>query len=142
MSYQLPNDNILKELFRQSKVIAVVGLSKDETKPSYRVASYLKQQGYRVIPVNPTIDELLGEKSYPSLTDIPEQVDIIDVFRPSDAIPPIAAQAASMVPRCLWLQLGITHPSAEEVAAKVPQMTLVMDRCLMVEHRRLMGGKQ
>lgn len=142
MPYQLPSDEILRELLRQSKVIAVVGLSKDESKPSYRVASYLKQQGYRIIPVNPTVDELLGEKGYPSLTDIPERVDIIDVFRPSEAIPPIAAQAAAMVPSCLWLLLGITHSSAEEVAAKVPQMTLVMDRCLMVEHRRLMGEQE
>ncbi len=130
------------------KTIAVVGLSKDASKPSHDVATYLKAHGHRIIPVNPTIDEVLGEKSYKSLLEIPDQlkrqIDVIDIFRRSEDVPPIVDQAIQLRrtvgrPTAVWMQLGIIN---EEAAKKAREsgLEVVMDRCMKIEHARR-GGR-
>jgi len=130
------------------KVIAVVGMSKDPSKYGHRVGAYLKGHGYRIIPVNPFADEVLGEKSYRSLLDIPEglqdKVELVDIFRPSEDIPAIVEQAAELRRRHgklrgIWMQLGIVNERAAESARKAG-LEVVMDKCIMVEHRRFSGG--
>jgi predicted CoA-binding protein len=130
---------------KKYKVIAVVGLSKEPGKDSHRVAAYLKQHSYRIIPVNPFVGEVLGEESYRSLLDIPEEiqktVDIVDVFRRSEDVPSIVQQAIEMKakvrrPFVVWMQLGIVNEEAAE-AARRAGLVVVVDRCLMVEHQRL-----
>lgn len=124
------------------KTIAVVGLSKDPSRPSHDVASYLKSHGYRIIPVNPTIDEVLGEKSYKSLLDIPEQlkrqIDVVDIFRRAEDVPPIVDQAVELHknlgrPAAVWMQLGIVNETAAQNAREVG-LDVVMDRCMKIEH--------
>lgn len=130
---------------KKYKVIAVVGLSKEPGKDSHRVAAYLKQHGYRIIPVNPFADEVSGEKSYKSLLDIPQEIqktiDIVDIFRRSEDVPPIVQQAIELKlrvgrPFVVWMQLGIVNEEAAE-AARHAGLVVVMDKCLMVEHQRL-----
>lgn len=139
------SQNIIKEILEKYRVIAVVGLSKQPEKDSYRVSAYLKQHGYRIIPVNPFADEVMGEKSYPSLLDIPseiqETIEIVDVFRPAKDVPPIMEQAIKLKqrngkPYVVWMQLGIKNEEAAE-AGRRAGLIVVMDRCLMVEHNRL-----
>lgn len=132
------SDEQLRSLIANARTIAVVGLSADERKASYQVASYLKAHGYRIIPVNPTLDSVLGEKAYPSLDDVPEPVDIVDVFRPGETILPIVQATVRRKFPVLWLQLGIHNPEAENLA-HTAGLTLVTDRCLMTEHRRLLS---
>jgi len=139
------SQDIIKEILKKYKVIAVVGLSKEPGKDSHRVAAYLKQRGYRIIPVNPFADEVLGEKSYPSLLDIPPEIqktiEIVDIFRPAKDVPPIVEQAVTLKqkngkPFVVWMQLGIVNEQAAE-AAWHAGLIVVMDKCLMVEHNRL-----
>jgi predicted CoA-binding protein len=127
------------------KVIAVVGLSKEPGKDSHRVSAYLKQHGYRIIPVNPFADEVLGEKSYKNLLDIPPEIqktiEIVDIFRPAKDVPLIVEQAIKLralydKPFVVWMQLGIVNEQAAE-AARRAGLIVVMDKCLMVEHHRL-----
>lgn len=132
------SDEQLRSLIANARTIAVVGLSADERKASYQVASYLKAHGYRIIPVNPTVDSVLGEKAYPSLDNVPEPVDIVDVFRPGETILPIVQATVRRKFPVLWLQLGIHNPEAENLA-RTAGLTLVTDRCLMTEHRRLLS---
>jgi hypothetical protein len=136
---------MIKEILEKYKVIAVVGLSKEPGKYSHRVSAYLKQHGYRIIPVNPFADEVLGEKSYPSLLDIPPEiqktVEIVDIFRPAKDVPPIVEQAVKLKrkngkPFVVWMQLGIVNEQAAE-AGRRAGLIVVMDKCLMVEHNRL-----
>jgi len=136
--------NQIKEILKY-KVIAVVGLSKEPEKDSHRVSAYLKQHGYRIIPVNPFADEVLGEKSYPSLLEIPSEIqktiEIVDIFRPAKDVPPIVEQAVKLKqtygkPFVVWMQLGIVNEKAAE-AARRAGLIVVMDKCLMVEHHRL-----
>ena len=136
--------NQIKEILKY-KVIAVVGLSKEPEKDSHRVSAYLKQHGYRIIPVNPFADEVLGEKSYTSLLDIPPEIqkiiEIVDIFRPSEDVPPIVEQVIKLKqtygkPFVVWMQLGIVNDAAAE-AARHAGLIVVMDKCLMVEHHRL-----
>ncbi|MGE5578346.1 MAG: CoA-binding protein [Syntrophothermus sp.] len=134
----LTSDEEIKQLIGSAKTIAVVGLSKDPNKDSYRVAKYLQDHGYKIIPVNPTISEVLGEKAYPSLKEVPGPVDIVDVFRRPEDVPPIAEAAAGIKAKALWMQLGIVNDSAAKTAADAG-LKVVMDRCLKVEHGRLMG---
>ncbi len=138
------NENIT-DILKKYKVIAVVGLSNNLEKDSFRVAAYLKQHGYRIIPVNPTVDKVLGEKSYKSLLDIPSRIqqtiDIVDIFRRTDDVPPIVEQAIELKQRVgrpfvVWMQLGIVNEQAAETARQAG-LVVVMDRCLMVEHRHL-----
>ncbi len=122
-----------------------MGLSKDPEKPSYRVAAYLKEQGYRIIPVNPFVDTVLGEKSCKSLLDMPEEIqktiEVVDIFRRPEDVSPIVEQAVKLrikygKPYVVWMQLGIVNDQAAEMARKAG-LTVVMDKCIMVEHRRL-----
>lgn len=128
----------------QARTIAVVGLSTDPEKPSHGVAAYLKSHGYHIVPINPTADEIMGEKCYKSLRDLPEdlkrQIDVVDIFRRSEDVPPIVDQAIELHKDhtnlgSIWMQLGIAN---EESAMKARQagLNVVMDRCMMIEHRR------
>ena len=133
------SQNQIKEILKKYKVIAVVGLSKEPGKDSHRVSAYLKQHGYRIIPVNPFADEVLGEKSYKSLLDIPPEIqktiEIVDIFRPAKDVPPIVEQAIKLKqslgrPFVVWMQLGIVNEEAAEAARKAG-LIVVMDKCLM-----------
>ena len=131
--------NTLRRILRESKVIAVVGLSADWFRPSYFAAKYMQEHGYRVIPVNPKYPEILGEKCFPSLRDIHQPVDMVDVFRKTADVMPIAEDAIRIGAKVLWQQLGVRN---EEAAAKARAAGLetVMDRCVKIEHGRLFGG--
>jgi predicted CoA-binding protein len=124
------------ELLRTSRTIAVVGLSSKRWRPSYGVSEYMQRAGYRIIPVNPGETEVLGEKSYAGLEEVPEKVDIVDVFRRSEFVPEIVEQAIRIGARAVWLQEGVVH---EEAAAKARAagLMVVMDRCILKEHRKL-----
>ena len=128
------------EILTESRTIAVVGLSPDPTRDSHRVARYLKETGYRIVPVNPTVHEVLGEKSYPDLKAVPEPVDMVDIFRRSEDVPPVVEQAIQIGARYVWMQDGIVN---EEAAAKARAagIAVVMNNCVMREHRRRFGGK-
>lgn len=126
----------IEAILRDSKTIAVVGLSGDPEKPSYGIAQALQHYGYRVIPVNPREMEVLGEKSYATLGEIPVPVDIVNVFRRADQTPPIAAEAVAMGAKCLWLQSGIVSEEAAAIGRE-GGLVVVMDHCIMVEHRKL-----
>lgn len=129
-------DPVVIQRVLAAKTIAVVGLSADPARPSNEVAVYLQQAGYRVIPVNPRESSILGEVCYPSLTDIPEPVQMVDVFRNAEAVPPIAAEAVAIGAQCLWLQLGVISPEGAAIASD-GGLDVVMDRCTKIEHARL-----
>jgi predicted CoA-binding protein len=138
------NRDVVREILTRYKTVAVVGLSRDPLKDSYRVAEYLKRHGFHVIPVNPTAGEILGEKSYRNLLEVPTEVqrtvEIVDIFRPSAEVLPIVEQAIRMrksyrVPYVVWMQLGIINEQAAEIARK-EGLTVVMNKCMMQEHRR------
>jgi hypothetical protein len=131
--------NTLRRILRESRVIAVVGLSADWFRPSYFAAKYMQEHGYRVIPVNPKYPEILGEKCYRSLRDVPEKVDIVDVFRKTQDVPPIADDAIAIGAKVLWQQLGVRNESAA-AKARAAGLDTVMDRCVKIEHGRLFGG--
>lgn len=126
----------IAEVFTSTRAIAVVGLSPDPGRDSHRVARYLQAQGYRIIPVNPTVDRVLGEPSYPDLRSVPEAVDMVDVFRRPEFVPEVVEQAIAIGARVLWLQLGTVHEAAAQ-RAEAAGLTVVRDRCAMVEHREL-----
>lgn len=126
----------IKKLLKEAKTIAVVGLSEKPDRPSYGVAAYLQGQGYRIIPVNPAAAEILGEKSYACLKDIPEPIDIVDVFRKSDAVPEIAAEAVAVKAKALWLQEGVVHNEAAE-RARAAGLTVIQNKCILKEHRKV-----
>lgn len=121
------------------KVIAVVGCSREEGKPSHDIPKYMQEAGYKIVPVNPNADEILGEKSYPSLLDIPFKVDVVDIFRPGSEALEIAKEAHSIGAKALWLQEGIFNESAEKYAED-NGILFVMNRCMMKEHVRLIEG--
>jgi hypothetical protein len=125
-----------KQLLDTCKTIAVVGLSSNSLRPSYGVSAYLQRVGYRIIPVNPVEKEILGEKCYASLLDIPEPVDIVDVFRNPEAVGPIADDAIAIGAKCLWLQEGVVNAEAAEKAAS-SGLKVVMDHCILKIHRSL-----
>ncbi len=125
----------IADLLGNSKTIAVVGLSSNPRRPSYEVASYLQSVGYKIVPVNPNESEVLGEKAYARLEDIPFPVDIVDVFRRSEDVPPVADAAIAIGPKALWLQQGITNADAA-AKAKAAGLLVVEDACLFVEHRK------
>jgi len=131
--------NTLRRILKDNRVIAVVGLSAEWHRPSYFAAKYLQEHGYRVIPVNPKYESVLGEKCYKSLREIPERVDIVDVFRKTRDVMPIAEEAIAIGAKVLWQQLGVRN---EEAAAKARAAGLetVLDRCVKIEHGRLFGG--
>lgn len=129
----------LRRLLESAHTIAVVGLSDKVHRPSYFVGKYLLDHGYTVIPVNPVIDEVLGQKSYPSLADVPVQVDMVDCFRRSDQMEELAGQAIAMGASCLWMQLGVENVQAKALAENAG-LDVVMNRCTKIEHARLFGG--
>lgn len=126
----------MKQLLEETRTIAVVGLSPRPERPSYGVARYLIAMGYKVIPVNPTVDEVLGLKSYPDLQSIPEPVDVVDIFRRSEHVPPIVEQAIAIGAKAVWMQLGVMHAEAAAQAEAVG-LAVVMNRCMSIEHQRL-----
>jgi len=123
---------------REAKTIAVVGLSSNAMRASHGVAEYLKGAGYRIIPVNPNETEVLGEKAYGRLEDVPEPVDIVDVFRRAEEVPGVAESAIAIRAKVLWMQLGIENAEAAE-KARAAGLVVVEDACLMVEHKRKRG---
>ena len=130
----------IRSVLERYRTVAVIGLSRDPAKASYQVAKYLKFVSYRIIPVNPFADEILGETSYKSLLDVPETIDIIDIFRPSGDVPAIVEEAITLKnrvgsPKVIWMQLGIVNEEAAR-RSKEAGFTVVMDKCMMVEHRR------
>ena len=131
--------NTLRRILKESRVLAVVGLSASWHRPSYFAAKYMLEHGYRVIPVNPQYQEVLGQKCYASLRDIPEKVALVDVFRKTEDVLPVAEDAIAIGARVLWQQLGVRN---EEAAARARAAGLesVMDRCVKIEHGRLFGG--
>ena len=128
----------IDEILEQSRVIVVVGLSPREERDSHRVAKYLQAQGYRIIPVNPIAEEILGEQCYPSVTDVPEEIDVVDVFRRSEDVPPVVEEAIRKGAKVVWMQLRIVNEEAAE-RARAHGMEVVMDRCMLVEHGRWKG---
>ncbi len=129
----------LRHILDTNRTIAVVGLSAKWHRPSFFAAKYMQGHGYRIIPVNPNYDEILGQTCYPSLADIPEPVDIVDLFQRAAVAPDYAAQAVAIKARVLWLQLGIVSREAEQIGAD-NGLQVVMDRCVKIEHARLFGG--
>jgi len=134
-----PTDDEIRDLLRRYRRVAVVGLSDKPDRPSYGVAAYLQRVGFEVTPVNPTIAETLGVPALPSLDAVPPPVEIVDVFRRPEDVPPVAEGAVRAGAKVLWLQEGIVN---EEAAAKARAagLTVVQDRCIYKEHRRLLGG--
>ncbi len=128
-------DEEIKQIF-SLKNVAVIGMSKNQEKAAHFVPKYLSQNGYNIIPVNPTADEILDKKCYPSVEDIPEPIDIVDVFRPSDQVLPVVQQAIKMKPKVIWLQEGIHNAEAEELARQ-EGIKVVFNRCMLAEHQRL-----
>jgi uncharacterized protein len=131
--------NTLRRILSQNRVIAVVGLSADWFRPSYFAAKYMLEHGYAVIPVNPRYAEVLGEKCYKSLRDIPVKVDIVDCFRKTEDIPPICDDAIAIGAKVLWQQLGVRNEAAA-AKARAAGLDAVVDRCVKIEHGRLFGG--
>lgn len=126
----------IEDILTTAKTIAVVGISPKSSRESFGVAAYLKKAGYRIIPVRPNGEEILGEKVYNSLGDIPFQVDIVDVFRKPEAVPPIAREAVRIGAKVLWLQEGVGNPEGEAIARE-GGLEVVSNRCILKEHRRL-----
>jgi predicted CoA-binding protein len=134
------DDQTMKDILLSAKIIASVGLSSNTKKESYWIASYLKEQGYRVIPVNPTADEILDEKAYPDLESVPEKVDVVQIFRRPEDVPPIVDSAIRIGAKAVWMQEGIVHEEAAQKARKAG-LQVVMDSCMRGTHRRLIGPK-
>ncbi len=133
---EIASPETIATLLREAKTIAVVGLSSNPERSSYGIAEYLQKHGYRVIPVNPAETEVLGEKSYASLKDIPVHIDIVDVFRRSEFVPEIADQAIEIGAQALWLQMGVIHEEAARIA-RCAGLTVVMNQCIAVDHSLL-----
>ncbi len=129
----------LRRILKSSRTIAVVGLSANWWRPSYFVAKYLQEHGYRVIPVNPAYRDVLGETCYPTLREIPEPVDMVDCFRKAEEIPALTEEAIAIGAKCLWMQLGVVNEAAA-ARAQAAGLDVVMDRCVKIEHGRLFGG--
>ncbi len=129
----------LRRILKSCRTIAIVGLSAEWHRPSYFVGKYVQQHGFRIVPVNPRYDSILGERCYARLEDIPFAVDMVDVFRKPADLPPIAASAVAIGAKCLWQQLGVMNAEADTVA-RAAGLDSVMDRCVKIEHARLFGG--
>jgi predicted CoA-binding protein len=129
----------IPELLKTSRTIAVVGLSGRRFRPSYGVAEYMQRNGYRIIPVNPLVPVVLGEKCYPDLDSIPERVDIVDIFRRPEFVPEIVESAIRIGARAVWMQEGVAHDEAA-ARAEAAGLAVVMDRCILKDHRRIAFG--
>jgi predicted CoA-binding protein len=135
------DDETLRQALIGARNIAVVGLSDRPSRPSYGVARYLKEQGYRIIPVNPNITEVLGEKAYPDLTSVPDAIDLVDIFRRSSQVGPVVDEAITKGVQTIWMQLGIVDEAAA-ARARAAGITVIMNRCTLIEHRRLVGEQR
>jgi len=129
----------LRRILQDTRVIAMVGLSANWYRPSYFAAKYMLDHGYQVIPVNPSYGEVLGQKCYATLRDIPNEIDMVDCFRKSEEMPQIADEAITIGARVLWMQIGVINDSAADKARKAG-LEVVMDRCVKIEYARLFGG--
>lgn len=132
----MQSDEMLKEILDSTETIASVGLSNNEEKVSHWVGLYLMGEGFRVIPVNPTVDKILGEKAYPDLESIPEKIDVVQLFRPSEAVMPFVESAIKIGAKVVWMQEGIVNEEAAEKAREAG-LQVVMDACMRATHRRL-----
>ena len=135
------DDETLRQALIGARNIAVVGLSDRPSRPSYGVARYLKEQGYRIIPVNPNITEVFGEKAYPDLTSVPDAIDLVDIFRRSSQVGPVVDEAITKGVQTIWMQLGIVDEAAA-ARARAAGITVIMNRCTLIEHRRLVGEQR
>ena len=134
------SDQMMKDILLSTKTIASVGLSSNPGKESYGIVHYLKSQGYRVIPVNPTAEEILGEKSYPDLESVPEKIDVVQVFRKPEDVPPVVESAIKVGAKTVWMQEGIVNEEAGQKAREAG-LQVVMDACMRATHRRLIGER-
>ena len=134
-----PMEREVADILRRSKTVAVVGISDKEERDSHKVARYLKNHGYRIIPVNPKLTEVLGETCYPDLRSVPDHIDVVDVFRSIDAIPSIVEEAVAVGANVVWMQIGLQHEEAAEKARKAG-LAVVMNRCMKIEHSQLSGS--
>lgn len=132
------DERAIREILRSARIVAIVGLSANVLRPSNFVGFYLQRHGYRIVPVNPRESEILGEASFPSLTDIPFRVDVVDVFRAPAAVPSLAEEASQIGAGALWLQFGVISPEGAEIAQR-GGLQVVMDLCMKVEHARHLG---
>lgn len=133
MTYE--EQQTIERILRTAKVIATVGFSSDPEKPAHKVPTYLHEQGYRVIPVNPRLDEALGEKSYASVSEVPDKIDVVQIFRPSDEVGPIVDEAIAAGARAVWMQIGIADDNAA-ARARAAGLDVVMNQCMKVQHSR------
>lgn len=131
-----PPDDDIKNILETSKTIAIVGLSNSPERDSYKVASYLKEHGYKIIPVNPDVKKILEEKSYPDLFSIPEKIDVVDIFRKVEAIPGIVDEAIRIKAKVVWMQLGLAHNESAQKAMDAG-LKVVQSKCMKVEHSKL-----
>jgi len=129
----------LRRILARSRTLAVVGLSAQWYRPSYFAAKYMQDHGYRIVPVNPRYEEVLGQKCYPDLRSIPHPVDLVDCFRKASDIPPLAEDAIAIGAKVLWMQLGIVNEAAAQRAVAA-ELDVVMNRCVKIEHARILGG--
>ncbi|MBB6671114.1 CoA-binding protein [Cohnella nanjingensis] len=142
MAFENPSREEIKTILQHANTIAVVGLSDDPSKTSHMVSEAMQRKGYRIIPVNPNAETILGEKCYAKLADVPEPIDIVNVFRRPEHTPPIAEEAVAAGAKVLWLQLGIANDEAARIA-QAGGLTIIMDRCIKVEDSILLPhGKQ
>jgi len=135
----LADITLLRKVLSENHVIAIIGLSDKQHRPSYFVGKYLMEHGFKVVPVNPVKKEILGQKCYPSLEEIPFQVDMVDCFRRSELIPPLAHSAVAIGAKCLWMQLSVVSEEAKAIA-EAGGLDVVMDRCPKIEYARIFGG--
>jgi predicted CoA-binding protein len=133
-------DPEMKEMFQAVRTIATVGFSTNPARPGYYVPEYLMLKGYRVIPVNPTIQDALGQKAYPDLLSVPEKVDVVQIFRRPEDVPAIVEQAIKIGAKVIWMQIGATNPEAVKTA-QTAGLGVVTDKCMMIEHKRLFGAR-
>jgi len=140
---EMPRDNAtpeeVREILETARTVAVVGLSDKPDRDSYHVAAYLQRAGYRIIPVNPLVKEVLGEKAYPRLRDVPERIDVVDVFRRPEAVPEIVEDAIAVGAKAVWMQDGVVHNEAA-ARARAAGLKVVMSKCMLREHARLKGA--
>ena len=134
------NSEEIRQILATAKTVAVVGLSDKPDRDSYHVAEYLQQHGYRIIPVNPAVSSVLGEKAYARLEDVPESIDIVDVFRRPEMVPAIVASAIAVKAKVVWMQLGIAHNAAADLA-RAAGLQVVMNKCILIEHRAIGVGR-
>ena len=132
--------SVEEKILNSSRTVAVVGLSSKPDRPSYRVASYLKEQGYQIIPVNPAEKEILGETCYPDLASVPTSVDVVDIFRRAEDLPPIVEETIRIGAKAVWMQEGVINEEAANRAGEAGLM-VVMNKCMLKEHRNLRNGR-